>query len=158
MKSCVIFHSYSGITRGVAQKIKAACGSDLIEVIPRKSYTKLTAYTVGSLRAMRGEPDLIDPETISVPSCDLIVIGTPVWAFRATPAMNAAVAALKGCEGKKAIIFATCGGSPGETLPILKKALAAKGVTVIGEVVLPRKDLDAKTVELITAIKAVSPV
>ncbi|MDD1677156.1 MAG: ArsR family transcriptional regulator [Methanomicrobiales archaeon] len=157
MKSCLIFHSYSGITRGVAQKVKAACGSDLIEVIPRKRYSNLTAYTVGSLRAMRGESDLIDPETINVSSYDLIVIGTPVWAFRATPVINAAVAALKGFEGKKAVIFATCGGSPGETIPILKKALTGKGVTVIDAVVFTRKDLDAKTADLITAIKTALP-
>jgi len=157
MKTCVIFHSYSGITRSVAQKVKAACGSDLIEVIPRKSYSSLTAYTLGCMRARREEQDLVDPETINVSAYDLIVVGTPVWAFKATPATNAAVAGLRGSEGKKAVIFATCGGTPGETLPILKKALAGKGVTVVGEVLLTRKDIDAKTTELITIIKAAAP-
>jgi flavorubredoxin len=87
---------------------------------------------------MKGLCDTIEPETIDVSSSDLIVIGTPVWAGRATPAINAAVAALKGCDGKKAVIYATCGGKERETIPILKKALEAKGVTVAGEFVFDK--------------------
>jgi len=87
---------------------------------------------------MKGLCDTIEPENIDVSSSDLIVIGTPVWAGRATPAINAAVAALKGCDGKKAVIYATCGGKERETIPILKKALEAKGVTVAGEFVFDK--------------------
>jgi hypothetical protein len=50
---------------------------------------------------MKEELDPIEPETIDVSVSDLVVIGTPVWAFKATPAINAAIAALKGCDGKK---------------------------------------------------------
>jgi flavorubredoxin len=71
----------------------------------------------------------------------MIVIGTPVWAGRATPAINAAVAALQGCEGKKAVIFATCGGKERDTLPILKKALEKKGVIIIGEFVFDKNGM-----------------
>src|SRR5271157_3554973 len=119
MKTCIIYHSYSGITRGVAEKIQKTCGGDLIEVTLKQNYSTLTAYTLGCYRAMKEECDPIEPETIDVSASDLIVIGTPVWAFKATPAINAAIAALKGCEGKKAVIFATCGGSAKDTLSIL---------------------------------------
>jgi flavodoxin len=141
MKTSIIYYSYSGITRGIAEKVQKACGGDLIEVKSKEHYSKLTAYTVGAYRAMKGECDPIEPETIDVSGSDLIVVGTPVWAFKATPAINAAIAALKGCNGKKAVIFATCGGSPKDTLPIMKKALEAKGVTVIGQFVLTQKEV-----------------
>ena len=98
-----------------------------MEVTAREHYSSLTAYTIGCYRAMKGISDPIEPETIDVAADDVIVIGTPVWAGRATPAINAAVAALVGCSGKKAVIFATCGKDGGETLPILKKALEATG-------------------------------
>ena len=111
MKTSIIYHSYSGITRGIAEKIQKACGGDLIEVKPKENYSTLTAYSLGCYRAMKEECDKIEPETIDVSTSDLIVIGTPVWAFKATPATNAAIAALKGCDGKKAVIFATCGSS-----------------------------------------------
>ncbi|MCU0631826.1 MAG: ArsR family transcriptional regulator [Methanolinea sp.] len=141
MKICIVFHSYSGITRGIAGKLKASCGGDLVEVIPHQKYGTLSAYTVGCLRARNQEYDPIDPDVIDVSAYDLIVFGTPVWAFKPTPAVNAAVASLKGSQGKKAVIFATCGGKPGETIPLLKQALAGKGVNVVGEMVFTRGEV-----------------
>jgi flavodoxin len=157
MKTSIIYYSYSGITRGIAVKIQKACGGDLIEVKSKENYSKLTAYTLGSYRAMKGECDPIEPETIDVSASDLIVIGTPVWAFKATPAINAAIAALKGCEGKKAVIFATCGGSAKDTLPILTKAIEAKGVKVVGQFVFSRKEIgDEQKIKVLSdSIKAV---
>jgi flavodoxin len=157
MKTSIIYHSYSGITRGVAEKIQKACGGDLIEVTLKKNYSSLTAYSRGCYRAIREESDPIEPESIDVSASDLVVIGTPVWAFKATPAVNAAIAALKGCDGKKAVIFATCGSSAKDTLPILEKALEAKGVSVVGQFVITRKEIGEgqKVKVLIDSIKAV---
>jgi flavodoxin len=141
MKTNIIYHSYSGITRMVAEKIQKACGGDLVEVRLKQDYSALTAYTIGCYRAMKEECDPIEPVAIDVSGSDLVVIGTPVWAFKATPAINAAVAALKGCDGKKGVIFATCGSSAKETLPILKKSLEAKGMTVVGQFVLTKREI-----------------
>jgi flavodoxin len=153
MKICIIYHSYSGITRGCAKSIQAACGGDLVEVTPREKYGTLTAYTKGCLRARNEEIEPIDPETIDVAPYDLLVIGTPVWAWKATPATNAGIEALDGCAGKKAVIFATCGSQPGDTLLIMEKALTGKGVTVLAEVVLTRKNLENQTAGLVATVK-----
>ncbi len=139
MKTCIIYHSYSGNTRSVAERAAAACGGRIVEVKSKEYASRLTAYTIGSYRAMKGMCDTIEPATIDVSADDLLVIGTPVWAGRATPAINGAVAALSGCAGKTAIIFATCGGKERETLPMLKKALEERGVRVSGEVVFDKK-------------------
>jgi flavodoxin len=159
MKTSIIYHSFSGITRGIAEKIQKACGGDLIEVTLKKNYSSITAYSLGCYRAIREESDPIEPESIDVSASDLVVIGTPVWAFKATPAVNAAIAALKGCDGKKAVIFATCGSSAKDTLPILEKALEAKGVSVVGQFVITRKEIGEgqKVKVLIDSIKAVKP-
>jgi flavodoxin len=156
MKTSIIYHSYSGITRGIAEKIQKACGGDLVEVKPKTNYSTLTAYTLGTYRAMKEESDPIEPETIDVSGSEIVVVGTPVWAFKATPAINAAIAALKGCNGKKAVIYATCGSSAKDTLPILKKALEAKGVTVVGQFVLTRKEIgeEQKVNALVDSVNA----
>ena len=156
MKISIIFHSYSGITRGVAEKIQAACGGDLIEVKPKTPYNKITAYTTGSMRARREEADPVEPGEIDLASADLIVIGTPVWFWKTTPVTNGAINALRNGEGKKAVLFATCGSKAGETIPIMKKTLARKGVTVIGEHVLTRRDIieGEKVAEVVDAVKA----
>lgn len=155
MKTSIIYHSYSGNTRSVAEKVRDACGGNLVDVKLTSDYSSLTAYTLGSYRAMKGVCDPIEQKVIDVATDDVIVIGTPVWAARATPAVNAAVAALRGCEGKKAVIFATCGSREGDTLPMLKKALLEKGVTVTGEFVFDRKGITdpVRINAMISAIK-----
>ena len=156
MKITTIFYSYTGITRGVARNLQNTCGGDLVEVKTVEPYSKISAYTLGCYRARKEECDAIEPVSIDVTNSDLLVIGTPVWAFKATPAMNAAVAALKGCEGKPSILFATCGSQAKDTLPILAKALEAKGVSVVGEFVLNKNDVEDedKINALITAIQS----
>lgn len=144
----------------MAEKIHAACGGTLIEVQSKQYSSRLTAYTLGCYRAMKGMCDIIEPASIDLSSEDMIVIGTPVWAGRATPAINAAVSALKGCEGKKAVLFATCGGKAKDTLPILKKALEARGTTVIGEFVFDKmgvSDMDQISA-MISTIQAIGSV
>jgi DNA-binding transcriptional ArsR family regulator len=140
IRACVIFYSYSGITRGVAEGIRNASGCDLIEVRTKKPYTSFSAYTTGVLRSRKEACDPIEPAEIDVSGYDLLIIGTPVWVSKPAPAANAAVRALKGCEGKMAVIFTTCLNQPGEALPILSKALADRGVRVMAEISLDAKD------------------
>jgi len=156
MKICIIYHSYSGITRTVAEEIKKTCGGDLIEVNPEVAYSTLTAYTIGSYRAMKGEKDRIRPASIDTSGYDLIVIGTPIWFGRATPVINAAVDAIRGCEGKKAVIYATCASQAKETLPKMKKDLEAKGVIVIGMFELSKEDIAGRVrvADLIATVKS----
>jgi DNA-binding transcriptional ArsR family regulator/flavodoxin len=140
IRACVIFYSYSGITRGVAEGIRSASGCDLIEVTVKKPYTSFSVWTTGVLRSRKRVCDEIDPEEIDVNGYDLLIIGTPVWAGRATPAINAAVRALRGCEGKIAVVFTTSCGQPGETLPQLSDALSGRGVRVMAEISLDTDD------------------
>jgi flavodoxin len=160
MKTCIIYNSYSGNTRSVAEKVHVACGGELIEAVSKEYSSRLSMYTRGCYRAMKGMCDPIGQAVIDVAADDLIVIGTPVWAGRATPAINAAVAALDGCAGKKAVIFATCGGKEGDTLPMLKKALEENGVIVAGEFVFDKTGIKDTTRinAMISAIKSAGSV
>jgi DNA-binding transcriptional ArsR family regulator len=141
---CIIFYSYTGITRGIAEQIRNACGCDLVEVKTQKEYSSFTAYTTGVLRSRKGACDPIIPEEIDVSRYDLLIIGTPVWAGKPTPAINAAVRALKGCEGKKALIFVTSCGMPGEALPLLKTALTLRDVDVVSDINLTKEDTESQ--------------
>jgi len=144
MNACVVYYSYTGVTRGVAHQIRNACGCDLVEVKTQKEYSTFTAYTTGVLRSRKGACDPILPEEIDVSPYDLLIIGTPVWAWKPAPAINAAVQALSGCEGKKAVVFVTCCGQPGEALPLLRAALAARGVEVAAEISLTQEEAEIR--------------
>ena len=140
IRACVIFYSYSGITRGVAEGIRNASGCDLIEVRTKKPYTSFSVYTKGVLHSRKGACDPIEPAVIDVSGYDFLIIGSPVWAWKPAPAINTAVKALAGCEGKMAVIFTTCSNHPGEALPLLSKALADRGIRVMAEISLDAED------------------
>lgn len=155
MKITTIFYSYSGITRSIAEKIKESCGGDLIEVKTNEQYSAAKAYSIGCYRALKGICDEIQPSIIDIFETDLIIIGTPVWAYRATPAINGAVETLTNCSGKIVILFATCGSHANDTLSILEENLTAKGMIVGGKFVFNKNDVqdEDKINNLINAIK-----
>lgn len=141
MRTIIVYHSHSGRTRALAERLGEQTGGDLVEVRPRDPYGALSVYARGTGRARRQEVDTIEPATIDVSAYDRIVLGTPVWAGHPTPVINGAVAALRGATGKSAVLFATCGYSPGESFSVLRAALAARGVEVVGEFAFARKEL-----------------
>jgi len=150
MKPCIIYHSYSGNTRSIAESVQSSCGGDLIEVKLTEGHSSPVAYLLGLFRSLRKRNDPVEPASIDVSATDVVVIGTPVWARKATPAILSAVAGLKGCSGKKAVIFATCGSVAGDALPELARQLEAKGMTVTGRLVFTRHDLCSE--EKLTAL------
>jgi flavodoxin len=156
MSRCVIFHSYSGVTRLLAQKIKDACGADLIEVMPKRSYNAVTVYVVGGYRAMKDALDPIEQKKIDVTGYDLVILATPVWAGKPTPVMNAAISALKGYEKKKVVLVATCKSQPGNVFESMRTKCANLGLMVIRTFFFTDSDLkDGKKLnELIVAINA----
>jgi len=140
MSICIVYHSETGNTKKVAEAVAKATGAALIPVRDTANYSRIGRYLVGARKAMAGEKASIEPSRIDVSAYDLIVVGSPVWAWRPTPGANAAIAALAGCEGKRGMVFATSGGKPGDTLAILKKALEDRKVRVEGSFHFPRRD------------------
>ncbi|HOB18757.1 MAG TPA: flavodoxin [Candidatus Methanoculleus thermohydrogenotrophicum] len=148
MSVCIIYHSETGNTRSVAERLAAATGGDLVEVQDLAGYSKAGMYLKGIPRALRGHKADIEPAVIDVSGYDTVVVGTPVWAGNPTPAINAAVAALQGVEGKTAIVFCTSHGAPQKTLETLKTMLAGRGADVQGAVSLTGRDVqDPRAVE-----------
>jgi NAD(P)H-dependent FMN reductase len=155
MSVCIVYHSETGNTKNVAESVAKATGAVLIPVKDLANYSKITMYLVGAPKAHKGEKAAIEPSKIDVSAHDLVIVGSPVWAWSPTPAANAAIAALAGCEGKKGMVFATSGGKPGETLAVMAQALSGRGVTVEGSFHFGRKELgDAEKLgEFIDAVK-----
>ena len=145
MRVAIVFHSLSGNTRRVAEllaeRLAGTVDTDMVEVRDRHQYSTLTAYAFGAPRALRGEAAEVEPGAIDVGAYDVVVVGSPVWAFAPTPAANGAVAALRGIDGKEAVVFVTSGGGPGSAAGLLGAALEARGARVRGTVAFDRRDL-----------------
>ena len=142
MSVCIVYHSETGNTKKVAEHVAKVTGAALIPVRDLANYSRIGRYLVGARKARAGEKSDIEPARIDVSAYDLVVVGSPVWAWRPTPGANAAIAALTGCEGKRGIVFATSGGKPGDTLAILKKALEDRKVRVEESFHFAKRELD----------------
>ncbi len=142
MKIAYLFFSYTGNTRFIAEKMQQACGGDLIPVLTTRRYSTFTAYTVGALRSRQEEADPIRPEEIDVSGYDLLVIGSPVWAWKPAPPTQSLVTALRGSEGKRAVIYVTCGHQAGEALPLMERWLDSRGITVVSQMAFTKPDID----------------
>jgi flavodoxin len=158
MSVCIVYHSETGNTKKVAEAAAKATGATLIPVRDLAGYNKITMYLLGIPRARAGDKAAIEPPVIDISAFDLVVVGSPVWAFRPTPAANAAIAALSGCEGKKGIVFITSGGGPRDALGVMKKALEGRKVKVEGAFHFPMKEPgdEKRLKEFTEAIKRVS--
>ncbi|HZD43403.1 MAG TPA: ArsR family transcriptional regulator [Methanomicrobiales archaeon] len=160
MPICYIYHSESGHTRTVAERCAAALGGDLIEVKDLNHYNRFTRYLVGSFRARLERQDPIEPKTIDVSGYDTIVIGSPIWAGKPTPAIDSAIKALQGAEGKKGVVYVTCGSTPGIGLELLKRWALARGVDVRETYAITEREIqqEEKVSGLIDLIRRVSSV
>ncbi len=158
MKTAIIYHSHSGITRGVAEKIHESLASEMIEVTPKKAYSPLMLVPKGCYRAMKRIKDPVHPKTIDVSGYDNIVVASPVWAGKPTPVINGAIDALSGCQGKKAFVILTCRNAKSgiEALVPFIENLKAKGLEISKTAVLDQEGAvdSASITKVITDIRS----
>ena len=156
MKICIIYHSESGNTRHVAQHLSSAFDSKLVEINDVAPHLQLTKFLVWCKMARGEELTKTEPESVDVSGYDLIVFGSPVWAFKPTPAIHTAIVNLKGCMGKPAVAFSTHGGTPGQTDEIFKKWIEARGMVLAAATSINQNDIenDKKTKELVALVSS----
>jgi len=156
MKICIIYHSETGNTRRVTQHIASAFDAQLIEVTDTVSYNRLTRFFVLCKMANREEKTVIEPASVDISDFDLVVFGSPVWAFKPTPVIHAAIDGLKGCMGKPSVAFSTHGGRPGQTEKTFKKWIGERGMVPVAITNIHQNDIEnqKKTNELVALVKA----
>lgn len=132
MKKLVVYYSLEGNTRFVAEAVAKELGADLLELKPKKdvSPTSPMRYLWGGKQVVMGERPELFPLSKEAGNYDLIVIGTPVWAFTYAPAINAFLQ-LQPITGKKVAFFCCHEGGMAKTFDNLKKALA--GNEILGQ-------------------------
>lgn len=110
MKKLVVFYSLSGNTEVVAKTIAKELKADLCRVEEIRKRNRFLAYLTGSFAAMRDKCSEIKPVALNVHDYDLIFLGSPIWASRPVPAINAFINDTN-FKNKKVIAFFTMGGS-----------------------------------------------
>jgi Flavodoxins len=89
MKTLVLYYSYTGHTKTLAEKIAAEEAADLVEIRDVKRPDKLKAYTAGCYAAIKGNAWPICPIEADLTAYDRLLLLSPIWAGNPPPAVNA---------------------------------------------------------------------
>lgn len=140
MKSLVVYYSRSGNTRFVAEKISQKIGGDIEEIIDKKRRKGPLGFVIGGFDATRGRKTDIAEMKKSPRDYDLIVVGTPMWNKRITPAVRTYLEDNKFSE-KRVALFCTNNGSKSERVfKTLKEIM--HGCIFVGELAISNAQKD----------------
>jgi len=130
MKILVAYYSRTGHTKFISEKIAQQLGADLCEVVDKKKREGKLGFLGGGNDALREK--LTDIEVSKpVDGYDLIIIGTPVWAGKITPAIRKFIGTNDFKERNVALFVTLDGNKPEKSLENMKSAIAAK--SIVGE-------------------------
>ena len=130
MQSVIIYYSYSGNTQKVASILSGYLGQQgEVDIIELKGLDESEKFFAQAARAFRHKRATIQPVNFNLSRYDLICLGTPVWAFGPSPAINTYLDKCFGVEGKSVILFTTYGSGTGNErcLNYMQEMLAKKG-------------------------------
>ena len=126
MRSLVVYYSRTGTTKSVGEAIARELGADCEEIIDLKKRIGLRPirWIIAGKDAWRRK--LTDIKIQKSPDdYDVIIIGTPIWAGRMTPAARTYLESQK-LDGKKVGFF--CTGSGSKAFEEMKKLVPKSSV------------------------------
>ncbi len=130
MKSIIIYYSFSGNTKKVAETLAGQLRQKgEAELIGLQPVDESKNFFGQSSRAFRHKRAQLQNTNFDLSGYDIICFGTPVWAFGPAPAMNAYLDNCAGTEGKKITLFTTYGSGTGneKCLNYMQGILEKKG-------------------------------
>ena len=128
MKTLVIFYSYSGRTKAIAEGVAVKESADIAEIKDVKRPGKLKAYTAGIIGAIKGKAWPIQPLGVDLTAYDRLILLAPVWADNPPPAFNAILELLP--EGKTVAVKMVSASGKSNCIDRLKAILNAKFCTL----------------------------
>jgi len=130
MKAIILYYSYKGHTKKVAEKMARAQGAELVEIRTKKRKNILMTFLVDCPHARMRKSSAIEPFTKDLSGYDLITLAAPVWAGYPAPAFNAMVGLLP--KGKNIEVIMVSGS--GDTKKVedgTRKLIKKQGCTVV---------------------------
>lgn len=124
-KILIVYYSFEGNTKFIAEAIASELGADIQPLKPIKDLKSKGGSKFlwgGRQVVMKAKPALHSLEK-NPENYDIIFIGTPVWAYTFTPAIRSFLASYP-LKGKKIALFCTHGGGPKEAMAKLEAEVA----------------------------------
>ncbi len=132
IKPLVIYYSHEGFTEFMAKSMAEVLECPALRLTPldEETHKGFSKYFWGGKEVIfKREPEL-EPLPLNLDEFDLLLIGTPVWAYSFTPPLRTFFNNVTFSE-KSVAVFCTHEGGPKNTLEKMKKIMT--GGRVIGE-------------------------
>nr|MDO8114591.1 flavodoxin [Candidatus Sigynarchaeota archaeon] len=131
-KILVVYYSFEGNTKLIADSIATAVGADILRLEVERELKShgFAKYLWGGRQVVMKSKPRIKPLDKSPTEYDTLFIGTPVWAYTFSPALRTFFSTVK-LSGKKIALFCSCGGDRRKTFEHMKAQLA--GNEILGE-------------------------
>ena len=113
MKCLVVYYSLGGNTKAIAEQIASQCNADIEQIRDVDQRSGIWAMISSGREAMFNRPTRIQPSKTDPGQYDLVILGTPVWAWTMSSPMRAYLNQHAG-RFKQVAFFCTEGGSGGE--------------------------------------------
>lgn len=137
-KKLVVYYSYTGNTRKIAESIKSKLGCDILEIKPKVPYSTDYQTVVDEEQnneSAKKTPE-IEPINVDLKNYDEIIIGSPVWWYTIAPVIRTFLKE-NDLSGKTIKPFATNAGWLGRTFKeiesLCQDSKVEKGMNIVFE-------------------------
>lgn len=126
MKTLILYYSYQGNTKRIAEMLQKEIGADIARIETIESYSGSYNQVVeqGKKEIESGYCPKLKPLAVNLADYDTIILGAPVWWYTFAPAMHTFLRD-NDLSGKTIYPFATNGGWIGHTLDDFAKIKGA---------------------------------
>lgn len=133
MKAIVVYYSFEGNTKLIAQTIANEINADMEELKPKKEIESkgFMKYLWGGSQVMMKKSPELFPINKNINDYDIIFIGTPIWAWTYAPPIRTFLEN-SNISNKKIAFFSCHEGQNGKTFNHFKEKL--KNNIFIGEI------------------------
>lgn len=149
MKTLIVYYSYSGNTRKIADTILKRLGGDAAEIETAAPYPADYNEVVdqGQKEVNQGYMPAIKPLVKDPAAYDTVVLGTPVWWYTFAPAVKTFLAQ-NDLSGKTVYPFITNGGWIGHTVQDIENAIPNAAVKEAVNIRFNGSDLSVSVSEI----------
>ena len=123
MKILILYYSYSGNTKQIAEMIQKETGGDMAQIETIIPYDHNKVVSQGKDEVNQGCMPEIKPLSVRFEDYHTVILGMPVWWYSFAPAMKTFLEN-HNFSGKTVYSFVTSGGWNGHTLKDIEEACA----------------------------------
>jgi flavodoxin len=153
-KALTVFYTRTGNTRLVAESIRNEFDCDLQEIKDLKDRSGIKGFIVGMIDVKTKKKTEIMPKTVDLKDYDLIIICSPTWGMRLTPAITEFMNASDFKDKKVFVVAVAAAEMKAKTFKRIGDEIRSKGGTDAGNLLIKTmfkkpEEIKTETIKLI---------